>query len=60
MDSVGGLETGTGRRYEQIVEPIVMVNEAVELVGWRIEPFTNIGPRTIRPEVVQNGPGADL
>ncbi len=37
-----------------------MVDEAVELVGWRIEPFRNIGARTVGPEVMKNGPGTDL
>ena len=29
LDSVGGFEAGTGRRDEQIMKPVVMVNKAV-------------------------------
>ena len=29
LDSVGGFEAGTGRRDEQIMKPVVMVDKAV-------------------------------
>ena len=29
LDSVGGFEAGTGRRDEQIMKPVVMVDKAI-------------------------------
>ncbi len=42
------------------MKPVVMVDEVVELVGWRYEVLTDNGSWTVRPEVVQDCPRADL
>ena len=44
----------------QVMKPIIVVDEAVELVGWRYEVLTNNGSWAVRPEVVQDCPRADV
>ena len=42
------------------MQPILMINEAVEAMSRRLVGFGDLSPWAVRPEVVQQGPRADI
>ena len=49
-----------GSGDEQIVEPVIVVHQAVESVHRGVILLTHCSTRTIGAEIVQQGPGANL
>ena len=58
--SVVGHKTCARCRDEQVVKPVFVIDETIELVGRRDGPFPNLGSGTIGHEVVKEHPGSNL
>ena len=58
--SVVGHQACTRSRNEQVVKPVFMIDESIDLVGRRDGSFSDFGSGAVWHEIVQENPSPDV